>query len=93
MRLDDYNKWYNINNLVTHSPKYADYMLGSSLDSQDDYQIYGKEVWEDVTLPANLETATLSDDGVLGAFYAANDANTLADGNGIRQSVKLGDIV
>lgn len=38
MRLDDYNKWYNINNLATHSAEYADYMLASSLDSQEDYQ-------------------------------------------------------
>lgn len=37
MRLDDYNKWYNINNLATHSAEYSDYMLASSLDSQDDY--------------------------------------------------------
>lgn len=38
MRLDDYNKWYNINNLATHSADYANYMLASSLDSQTDYQ-------------------------------------------------------
>lgn len=38
MRLDDYNKWYNINNLTTHSAEYADFMLGSSGDSQDDYR-------------------------------------------------------
>jgi hypothetical protein len=38
MRLDDYNKWYNINNLATHSPEYANYMLASSLDSYEDYE-------------------------------------------------------
>lgn len=92
MRLDDYNKWYNINNLTTHSAEYTSYMLGSSLDSQHDYQI-SEDEWEDVTSAANLATATLSNAGVLGAFYAASDANTLADANGIRQSVKVGDIV
>lgn len=93
MKLDDYNKWYNINNLATHSADYVDYMLGSSLDSQNDYQIGEAEVWEDVTSTANLAAATLSNAGVLGAFYAASDANTLADANAIRQSVKVGDIV
>lgn len=92
MRLDDYNKWYNINNLATHSAEYSDYMLGSSLDSLDDYQIPDDSVWEDVTSAANLATATFSADGVLGAFYAT-DALTLADANGIRQSFKIGDIV
>jgi hypothetical protein len=38
MRLDDYNKWYNINNLATHSAEYANYMLASSLDSAVDYE-------------------------------------------------------
>lgn len=93
MRLDDYNKWYNINNLATHSAEYSDYMLGSSLDSQDDYQISADDVWEEVTSTANLANATLSNAGALAAFYAASDPNTLADANGIRQSVKIGDIV
>jgi hypothetical protein len=39
MRLDDYNKWYNINNLATHSKEYSDYMLAACLDGQDDFGI------------------------------------------------------
>ena len=93
MRLDDYNKWYNVNNFATHSAEYVDYMLGPSLDSQDDYQLSEDDVWEDVATTANLASATLSNAGVLAAFYGASDANTLADVNGIRQSVKVGDIV
>lgn len=93
LRLDDYNKWYNINNLATHSPEYSDYMLGSSLDSQDDYQIPDDGVWEDVTSAANLNTAALSANGVLSAFYGADANATLADANGIRQSVRIGDVV
>jgi hypothetical protein len=40
MRLDDYNKWYNINNLATHSEDYTDFMLGCSGDSVDTFGQY-----------------------------------------------------
>lgn len=72
MRLDDYNKWYNINNLATHSAEYTDYMLGSSLDSQDDYLFIdspykqtqltvtiGNGVWYDHTGGASEKLLTL----------------------------------
>lgn len=93
MRLDDYNKWYNVNNLATYSAEYSDYMLGSSLDSQNDYQLSNSDIWEDVASTANLSNATLSNAGAMAAFYAASDVSTLADAHSISQSVKIGDIV
>lgn len=38
-RLDDYNKWYNIMNLGSHSPDYVDFQLAASADSFDDFKI------------------------------------------------------
>lgn len=86
MRLDDYNKWYNINNLATHSAEYADFMLGSSLDSQKDY-----EVESDYVKPLTF-TAT----GV-GSSYdhtggASEQLLTLA-GGALTTQAQVGDIL
>lgn len=81
MRLDDYNKWYNVNNLATHSAEYADYMLGSSLDSQADYLKYEEFNLSVCSTAANLAAATLSAAGVVG------------DLNGDSARVQVGDLV
>jgi hypothetical protein len=68
MRLDDYNKWYNVNNLVTHSSQYADYMLANSLDGQIDYETEQDVSIQVPTTAANLAAATISAAGVIAAL-------------------------
>lgn len=68
MRLDDYNKWYNINNLATHSPEYTDYMLASSLDSTNDAVTYDEYNISIASTAANLATANLTAAGVVAAL-------------------------
>lgn len=57
MRLDDYNKWYNIMNLGTHSKEYTDFMLAPSLDSQNDYG-FDVDYVKELTLTAGTYDAT-----------------------------------
>lgn len=99
MRLDDYNKWYNINNLATHSAEYTDYMLSSSLDSSDDYEntmgadLIRTNVSAAPAVASGINTVTLTANGVLGAFYAAVDNDTIADADGIRTQFAVGQLV
>lgn len=82
MRLDDYNKWYNVNNLVTHSAEYADYMLANSLDGQVDMETEQDVQIQIPTTLASLGAADLSTAGIISG---------LANNDGLRAQV--GDIV
>lgn len=82
MRLDDYNKWYNVNNLVTHSPEYADYMLGNSLDSQVDWKTEQDTQIQVPTTLAILNASTFSLGGVIGALN--NDGARVKEGDFIK---------
>lgn len=80
MRLDDYNKWYNINNLATHSAEYSDYMLASSLDSQDDFSFLD-------SAPSSTAIAFTA-----GAGNSITNAGVLTlVGSTLLTSVKVGD--
>lgn len=72
MRLDDYNKWYNVNNLVTHSAEYADYMLANSLDSQVDWETEQDVQIQVPSTAGSLNTAAFSNVGVISGLTAAD---------------------
>ncbi len=89
MRLDDYNKWYNVNNLVTHSAEYADYMLANSLDSQVDWETEQDVQIQVPSTAASLGAAGFSNDGIISGL-AGTDGRRAQIGDIIRLSGAVG---
>lgn len=83
MRLDDYNKWYNLNNLVTHSEAYTDFMLQGCGDSVEDLS--------NVTPLAPVVNTPLTFVGN-GVTLTAGGLLTLVDGAAIAE-LAVGDII
>ena len=95
MRLDDYNKWYNINNLATHSEAYTNFMLGCSGDGVNDFkdEVPDENGAIDLTQITNFDktNATMANTGIISAL--ATDANAAAFGVALKKLVRVGDLI